>query len=311
MKTFTGLSAFPLTPLADDKVDESAFSGLVRRLSSAGVDSITALGSTGSYMYLDRAERARVAQLAVANAAGVPVVIGVGAMRTSHVVEHIDDAAAAGADGVLLAPVGYQRLGESEVLDLYRTATEHSSLPVIVYDNPGTTHFAFSNDLYARIASLPGIASIKIPGVPDHAGRAKKHVDAIRSILPEHVGIGVSGDAFGAAGLVAGCDAWYTAVGGTIPGPMLDITRAVQAGDHHEALEISRRLEPLWSLFTEFGGSLRISAAIAEHFGLAAPGCLPLPIHGLSSKQRQVLIGVLNEVGLDETAGQQFTRDNS
>ena len=47
-----GLSAFPLTPLRDDAVDEHAFAGLVERLTAAGVDSITALGSTGSYAYL-------------------------------------------------------------------------------------------------------------------------------------------------------------------------------------------------------------------------------------------------------------------
>ena len=47
-----GLSAFPLTPLRGDVVDERAFAGLVERLTAAGVDSITALGSTGSYAYL-------------------------------------------------------------------------------------------------------------------------------------------------------------------------------------------------------------------------------------------------------------------
>ena len=44
---FRGLSAFPLTPLRDDAVDEGAFAGLVERLAAAGVDSITGLGSTG------------------------------------------------------------------------------------------------------------------------------------------------------------------------------------------------------------------------------------------------------------------------
>jgi len=301
--TFTGLSAFPLTPFADDHVDESAFIRLVQRLTCAGVDSITALGSTGSYMYLSRNERAHVAKLAVEHAAGTPVIIGVGAMRTSQVLEHIDDAVAAGAQGVLLAPVGYQALSEAEVLDLYRAATKHSDRPVIVYDNPRTTHFEFTDDLYARIASLPGIASIKIPGVPSHPGKAKKHVQAIRSLLPEHVSIGVSGDAFGAAGLIAGCDGWYTAVGGTIPSPMVDITRAVQAGDHQRALEISAHLEPLWSLFTEFGGSLRISAAIAEHLELVKTNCLPLPVRGLALDQRQRLITILCNLGLDETVG--------
>ena len=80
----TGLSAFPLTPLKDGQLDQTAFIGLVQRLVAAGVDSITVLGSTGSYMYLDRAERERVIRLAVQHAAGIPVLAGVGAMRTEH-----------------------------------------------------------------------------------------------------------------------------------------------------------------------------------------------------------------------------------
>lgn len=112
---FTGLSAFPLTPLVDDRVDEVAFAGLVDRLVSAGVDSITALGSTGSYAYLSREERALVTRIAVDHARLVPVIVGIGALRTSHVLEHLEDAQTAGAAGVLLAPMSYQPLTEDDV----------------------------------------------------------------------------------------------------------------------------------------------------------------------------------------------------
>ncbi|GAA3306413.1 dihydrodipicolinate synthase family protein [Glutamicibacter nicotianae] len=293
----TGLSAFPLTPLKDGQLDQTAFIGLVQRLVAAGVDSITVLGSTGSYMYLDRAERERVIRLAVQHAAGIPVLAGVGAMRTEHVLAHIDDARAAGAAGVLLAPVGYQRLDDDEVFELFRAATGRSELPVVVYDNPSTTHFTFSNQLYGRIAQLPGIISIKIPGVPADPEKARAHVAAIRAVLPEHVGIGVSGDAFGAAGLIAGCDTWFTAVGGTIPVPMLGITRAVQAGEPAKAQALSEDLQPLWELIGQCG-SLRVSAAIAERQGLAAPDCLPLPVQGLKPDQRAQLALMLDRLGL-------------
>lgn len=295
---WTGLSAFPLTPLRDDRLDEPAFIGLVQRLARAEVDSITVLGSTGSYMYLDRAERRRVIELAVQHADRIPVLAGVGALRTSRVLEHIDDARIAGAVGVLLAPVGYQPLDDDEVFALFKAASEHSDLPVIVYDNPRTTHFSFSNRLYGRIAQLPGIVSIKIPGVPADPVEAKEHVAAIRAVLPEHVGIGVSGDALGAAGLIAGCNAWFTAVGGTIPGPMVGITRAVQEGDPQKALAISARLEPLWELMAQCGGSLRISAAIAEHFGWVAENCLPLPVQAVSPKQRELVAKVVADFSL-------------
>src|SRR3954451_11484656 len=103
---FTGLSAFPLTPLdAGGAVDARAFERLVGRLAAAGVDSIGALGSTGSYAYLTREERARVAKLAVDAAQGVPVMAGIGAVRTEHAIAHAHDAQAAGVAAVLLAPV--------------------------------------------------------------------------------------------------------------------------------------------------------------------------------------------------------------
>lgn len=302
---FTGLSAFPLTPLHDDHVDERAFTGLIERLATAEVDSITALGSTGSYAYLTPDERARVARLAVEHAGSTPVLVGVGGLRTSHVLAHVASAEAAGAAGVLLAPMTYQPLTADDVFELYRTVSEHTDLPVIVYDNPGTTHFAFTTELYARIAELPGIASIKIPGVPldpedpRNLGAAQQRIAEIRAAIPGHVTIGVSGDAFAAAGLSAGCDAWYSVIGGTLPEPALTITRAALQGDGAAAFAESERLAPLWSLFAEFGGSLRVVAAIAEHLGLALERCVPLPIQGLDAAQRARVAAVVEDLGLD------------
>lgn len=301
MTAFTGVSAFPLTPFADDKVDERSFVGLIERLAAAGVDSITALGSTGSGPYLTREERARVVRLAVANAGSTPVHVGVGALRTSHVLANVRSAEEAGASGILLAPMTYQPLTPDDVFELFRTIAERTDLPVIVYDNPGTTHFAFTTELYGRIAELPRIASIKIPGVPDDPEAARARVREVRAAIPEHVTIGVSGDAMAADGLNAGCEAWYSVIGGTLPGAALRITRAAQQGRATDALAESQRLAPLWSLFAEFGGSLRVIAAIAEHLGLAPARCLPLPIQGLDEEQRSRVADVIRELGIFES----------
>lgn len=120
---FTGLSAFPLTPVDEQHIDEAAYALLVQRCAAAGADSITALGSTGSYAYLTRAERARVAQLTVQHADDVPVIVGIGALRTQHVLQHAEDAQAAGASGVLLAPVSYQPLTCQDVYGLFEDVT--------------------------------------------------------------------------------------------------------------------------------------------------------------------------------------------
>jgi 4-hydroxy-tetrahydrodipicolinate synthase len=277
---FTDLSAFPLTPLRDDVVDEAAYAGLIERLVASGVDSITALGSTGAAPYLTMDERRRAARLALRHAGEVPVVIGISALRTSQVVALARDAADQGAAGLLLAPMSYQPLTDDDVFGLYEDVTAAVPLPVIVYDNPGTTRFRFTDAMYARIARLPHIASIKIPGVPAESHAARARIEEIRSAVPERVTIGVSGDASAARGLDAGCDAWYSVIGGTIPEPALTICRAARSGDAATAIAESDRLQPLWDLFGEHG-SFRVIAAIAEIGGLVEPNSIPLPLRGL------------------------------
>ena len=293
----TGHSAFPFTPLRDGAVDEAAYAGLVERLAVAGVDSIAALGSTGSYMYLDREERRRVAVAAVRHAGPVPVVVGIGALRTADVLALAEDAQEAGARAVLLAPVTYQALTDDEVLGLYEDVTAALSVPLVVYDNPGTTHVTFTPDLYAAVSRLPHVASLKIPGVPGDADAAAAHVRAIRDRIPESVTVGVSGDALGATGLIAGCDAWCSAVGGILPGPVSAITRAARAGDHAAARAESDRLQPLWDLFAAHG-SYRVIAAVAAHLGLVGDDPLPRPVRGLGPSERARVAEVVTSLRL-------------
>ncbi|WP_067962491.1 dihydrodipicolinate synthase family protein [Nocardiopsis trehalosi] len=295
---FTGLSAFPLTPVAGNGgVDERAFAALVRRLAAAGVDSIGALGSTGSYAYLTREERARVARLAVEHADGVPVIVGIGALRTRHVLQAAEDAQNAGASGVLLAPVSYQPLTDEDVFGLFEEVTAALSVPLVVYDNPRTTHFAFTDELYARLARLPRVAALKIPPLPADPGSARARVEHLRRLLPDTVAVGISGDAAAVRGLNAGCDAWYSVLAGTFPEPALALVRAAQAGQHRWAEEESRRLQPLWDLFARHGG-LRVVAAAAAHLGLTAHRNLPLPLRGLDAEERSHLATVIERLRL-------------
>jgi 4-hydroxy-tetrahydrodipicolinate synthase len=294
---FHGLSAFPLTPMNEDAIDEAAFARLLERLVLARVDSICVLGSTGNYAYLGMAERKRLAELALDRASGVPMMVGIGALRTRDVLALAEHAQKAGAGAVLLAPISYQKLTDEEVFGLYEAVTRSLSVPLCVYDNPGTTHFTFSDALHARIAQLPRVGSIKIPGVPVDTVAARERVQRLRTLIPPHVTIGVSGDAHGATGLNAGCDAWYSAIGGLFAKPLLAITRAAQAGNADEAAGMSERLQPLWALLQRHG-SLRVIAAAAELLGFVASPSLPLPLKALAGEDRQQLRRVLEELGL-------------
>ncbi len=294
---FSGLSAFPLTPLHDDALDERAYAAMVGRLASSGVDSITALGSTGAYAYLSLDERRRAARVAAEQAGDVPLIVGVGALRTSSVLRLAEDAANVGAAAVLVAPMSYLPLTDDDVLGLYADVAS-IGLPVIVYDNPGTTHFTFTDELYGRVTQLPSIVSIKIPGVPPDLASAERRIRDVRAVAPPHVTVGISGDSSAATGLIAGCDGWYSVIAGTIPGPALTIMRAMHRGDADAALAESARLQPLWNLFARHGGSLRVVAAIAELAGWAQQSCLPKPIRGLDAAARAEVAEVVERLDL-------------
>lgn len=294
---FSGLSAFPLTPMNENGLDEVAFARLIERLSAAGVDAIGALGSTGNYAYLLPTERMRIAQLAVAHAGPVPVMIGIGALSTRDVLALAEQAQHVGASAVLLAPVSYQALSSEEVFTLYETVTRTLSIPLCVYDNPGTTHFTFSDELHGRIAQLPNVRSIKIPGVPLSAEAAKARIDRLRARIPSHVTIGISGDAYAAQGLNCGCEAWYSVLGGLFPETALALVRAAQAGDGSEVLRQSERLQPLWALFKQYG-SLRVMATAARLMGLVTSPALPLPLQPLNDAGCQQLAKLLDTLEL-------------
>ncbi|MGP3592324.1 dihydrodipicolinate synthase family protein [Vagococcus sp. WN89Y] len=294
---FTGLSAFPLTPLVDEKLDEAAYIRLIERLRTAGVDSIGALGSTGCYAYFNRTERATALRLATEYSGAVPVIAGIGAVRTRDVLGLAEDAQKAGVSAVLLAPVSYQPLSEEEVFTLFETVTRELSVPLCVYDNPATTHFTFSDTLLARIAQLPHVASIKIP--PPPAGSARQRVETLRAQIPSSVTLGVSGDASAAEGLNAGCDIWYSVTAGLFPEVALPVVRAALAGDAAQADAQSTALKPLWTLFYRYGGSLRVIATIAGLLGVTAPACLPAPLSTLHGDARRDVADVIAQLGLN------------
>ncbi|WP_137135197.1 dihydrodipicolinate synthase family protein [Rhizobium sp. FKY42] len=276
---FEGLSAFPTTPTnADGEVDSAALTRVLDRLAEAKVGSIGLLGSTGAYAYLAREERRRAVEVAKETIGKrVPLLVGVGALRTDHSQQLARDAEAAGADSLLLAPVSYAPLTQEEVYQHFVSVSNATGLPIVIYNNPTTTRFQFSPDLIQRLASVRNITAIKMP-LPGETSFADE-IKGLRAIAPSGFSIGYSGDWGAADALLAGADAWYSVVAGLLPKPALALTRAAFAGNQAEAERLNALFEPLWSLFKEFG-SFRVMYAIGSLLGLfeAEPPRPVLPV---------------------------------
>ncbi|MER9883771.1 dihydrodipicolinate synthase family protein [Mesorhizobium sp. M0118] len=287
MAFLSGLSAFPITPTdRDGRVESVALRKLISRLGAAQVHSIGLLGSTGTYIYLSREERRRALAETLDETAGrMPVVVGIGALRTDEAVRLAQDAKALGAAAGLLAAVSYTPLTDDEVFEHFSTVARESGLPIVVYDNPGTTHFHFSPALVSRLTKVGGIVAIKNP--TDKSDAIKKHLADQRRTLPEGFSIGYSGDWNAAEAMIAGADTWYSVLAGILPEVCMKIVTAAQHGDAAETRRIDAALAPLWSLFKEFS-SLRVVYALADLLDICSAEpprpILPLP----ASAKRQV-----------------------
>lgn len=284
---FTGLSAFPFTPLVKGEIDEKTFGLLIENLANAGADSIGALGSTGCYAYLTRDQRFRATTLAVSAASGVPVITSIGSINADEVLRLADDAQQAGVRGVLLAPVSYQPLHPDEVFQLYDRVTRELSVPLCIYDNPTTTGFDFTDELLVALSAMKNIGSIKLASLERAA--------SLKNRVPETVTLGISGDAQSAQGLMAGCDVWYSVLGGLFPQYALSLTRAALQGDGETTERLNIALEPLWGFYRRHG-SLRTIATLAELTGVVSSPCLPFPLQTLAGPERAALENVLRQM---------------
>ena len=288
---FRGLSAFPITPAdANGRLIEAEFAGLLERLVAAGVDSIAVLGSTGTYAYLSEAERMRAVALAVEVVGGrAPLIAGISALRTDTAVAYAR--AAEAADGVLLAPMSYTPLTAGEVERHVRTVADATALPLCLYNNPSTTHFTFSRDLIASLASHPRIAAVKMPLSDDPV----TEIAALRAATPDGFLVGYSGDWGCSAARMAGADSWFSVIGGILPDVALALDHAARAGDVASVARWEAALAPLWHLFRTHG-SLRVVYAMANLMGLsqAQP---PRPILPVGDAVVAQIAAVLESLG--------------
>ena len=293
-----GLVAFPITPAdVDGRVDTGALRSLVLPLREAEVDAIGLLGSTGSFAYLTRAERRRAVEAAADEAAAVPLVVGVGALRTDEAIDLAQDAKALGAAAGLLAAVSYTPLGDDEVFEHITSIARGSGLPIILYDNPSTTHFRFTPPLVARLAKEEGVIGIKSDAAAPAATAA--HLATLRAVVPARFSLGYSSDWFATEALILGADAWYSVLGGLFPNACKRIVDAVREGDADTARKFDASLAPIWALFKTFG-SLRVTYAIAELLGRNQTA-LPRPVLGLGNGDKELVREALARVPHDMT----------
>jgi len=274
--TFTAGGVFapavtPFDPVSGD-VDLVSLRRLARTWLEAPLAGLVLFGSTGEGVALQPAERTRALE-AVRGA--VPddrwLLAGVAAESTRAALDLIDDAAAAGAQAVLVQPPTYYRpqLTPEALRTHFLQLADRSPLPLLLYQVPGQySGLKLEAGLVAELSKHPNIVGIK-----DSSGELKSlgaYLDACDRSCAVLVGSGAA--LYG--GLELGAAGGIVAVAVLAPHEAAELAIAHHAGRTSEAGRLQERLGALHRAIVARYGVPGIKAAL-DLMGL--PGGAPRP----------------------------------
>ena len=239
---FPGIIPAVTTPFdaTTGAVDPDAFERNLAALLDAGVHGFVATGTMGEAASLSPEERRLVIETAVRAAAGrVPVIAGVSSGTPATSIGYAADAAAAGADAImLLPPLGY-RADARETVAFYRTVADATALPIMAYNNPEASGVDMAPAMIAQIAAEVE----QVVAVKECSGDARR-IAALLNAAPD-LEVLVGGDDWALEGFAAGATGWVTGVADCAPSECVELYDACRAADLERARAIYGRLLPL------------------------------------------------------------------
>ncbi|WP_418455949.1 4-hydroxy-tetrahydrodipicolinate synthase [Allofournierella sp.] len=160
---FTGSGVAIVTPMKPDgQVDFEELGRVIEFQIENGTDSIVICGTTGESATLKDGEHLECIRCAVETTAGrVPVIAGTGSNDTAHAVEMSREAAALGADAVLLVTPYYNKTSQAGLVKHFNTIVDAAGLPAILYNVPSRTGINIQPETALELSKNPLICGIK------------------------------------------------------------------------------------------------------------------------------------------------------
>ena len=250
--TFKGCMPALMTPCTEDRRPD--FDALVRKgkeLIAAGMSAVVYCGSMGDWPLLTDADRQEgVARLV---AAGIPTVVGTGAVNTGAAVAHAAHAADVGAQGLMLIPRVLSRGSSEQAQEAHFKAILDAApdLPAVIYNSP-YYGFATRAGLFFRLREAhPNLVGFKEFGGATDLTYAAEHITSGDDDLTLMVGV----DTTVFHGYVnCGATGAITGIGNALPEAVLHLVKLCEAaakGDA-DARRRARELEEALYVLSSF-----------------------------------------------------------
>ncbi|THF47814.1 dihydrodipicolinate synthase family protein [Allorhizobium terrae] len=238
---FSGVVPALMTPCKDDRTPD--FDALVRKgkeLINAGMSAVVYCGSMGDWPLLTDAERMEgVERLAKA---GVPVIVGTGAVNTKTAVAHAAHAQKVGAKGLMVIP---RVLSRGTVISAQKAhfkaiLSAAPELPAVIYNSP-YYGFATRADLFFALrAEHSNLVGFKEFGGPDDMRYAAENITSRDDDVTLMIGV----DTAVFHGYVnCGATGAITGIGNVLPKEVLHLCNLAQAAAKGDADARVRALE--------------------------------------------------------------------
>ncbi|MCG8292223.1 MULTISPECIES: dihydrodipicolinate synthase family protein [Pseudomonas] len=249
---FTGVMPALMTPCtAERKPDFDALVRKGRELIDAGMSAVVYCGSMGDWPLLTEAERQEgVARLV---AAGIPTIVGTGAVNTREAVSHAAHAAKVGAAGLMVIPRVLSR-GASLIAQKHHFSAILAAapkLPAVIYNSP-YYGFATRADLFFELRrAYPNLIGFKEFGGGADLRYAAEHITSQDDAVTLMVGV----DTQVVHGFV-NCNATgaITGIGNALPREVLQLvglSKRAAKGDA-KARRLARELESALAVLSSF-----------------------------------------------------------
>lgn len=248
---FSGVMPALMTPCKADRTPD--FDALVRKgqeLIAAGMSAVIYCGSMGDWPLLTDAQRMEGVERLTK--AGVPVIVGTGAVNTATAVAHAAHAQKVGAKGLMVIP---RVLSRGSVISAQKAhfkaiLSAAPDLPAVIYNSP-YYGFATRADLFFALrAEHPNLVGFKEFGGADDLRYAAENITSRADEVTLMIGV----DTAVFHGYVnCGASGAITGIGNVLPKEVLhlcNLSQAAAAGDFDartRALELEQALGVLSS----------------------------------------------------------------
>lgn len=287
-----GIITALVTPFRpDERIDFTAWQGLIDLQIASGVDGLLALGGQGEFFSLSEEERVvalRFCRQAIDHR--VPLYGNVGCVSTGETIRLAQKAEAEGIDYAVVITPYYLKPSADELEDHYIDVCRAIRIPVLAYNIPERTGVELTPAILKRVAR----ACENFIGLKDSSGKLEQipHWIAIRDDRPLAVFMGR--DHLIWRGLQLGCSGAVTACANVAPRAFVDLYRAFRTSNQAEAARLQALVEPLRQSF----GLHTFPSVMKEAMnliGLPAGSCRR-PVKPMPAQARGKLASILEQL---------------